>query len=212
MNRMLIWRTAFFVLSVAALLTSGCATISKGSSQEFTVRTDPPGATCELSRKNISIGVVDSTPGTIQLGKDMSPLEIVCRKSGYLDGSEKVAPHLQQAYFNNFYFGGIVGMVVDAGSGAAVEYQSEIHLRLLPESFVSATSRDEYFEKWRDELRAASEKIKADISEKCPNGQCGKLLDDLDAKTRAAMAEVEVSRQRAKIGASGASISASPSQ
>ena len=65
MNRIPILHATFFILSVATLLTSGCATLVKGSSQGVTVKTEPPGAICELSKKGKTIGIVNPTPGTI---------------------------------------------------------------------------------------------------------------------------------------------------
>ena len=137
MNRMLIWRATFFILAVTVLLSSGCATIVKGSSQGITVKTDPPGANCELSKNGKSVGIVNPTPGTVQLGKGASALDVICKKSGYLDANAKLPSSFQACTLGNAILGGVVGIVVDAGSGAMHEYQPEISMRLLPESFGS---------------------------------------------------------------------------
>ena len=81
MNSIPICRAALLILSLTALLTSGCATIVKGRSQGVTVKTDPPGANCELSRKDKSVGVVNPTPGTVQLGKGATALDVVASRS-----------------------------------------------------------------------------------------------------------------------------------
>ena len=212
MNSILICRAILLILIATALFTSGCATIVTGRSQGLTVKTDPPGANCDLTRKGKSVGVVSPTPGTAQLGNSASTLDVNCKKPGFLDASAKLSSSLQGWTLGNVIFGGIVGIVVDAGSGAMHQYQSEISMKLLPESFGSNASRDAYFNSWRNDLLSQSEKTKAEITDKCPKGQCEKLLIAVDTKTREAMAEVETSRQRAKILASDETVVHSPSQ
>ena len=212
MNSILICRATLLILIVTAILTSGCATIVKGSSQGVTVKTDPPGANCDLTRKGKSIGVVNPTPGTVQLGKGASALDVSCKKPGYLDASAKLSSSFQGWTLGNVILGGIVGIVVDAGSGAMHQYQPEISMKLLPASFDSNESRDAYFNSWRDDLLGQSEKTKAEISGKCAKTQCEKLLIAVDTKTRQAITEVEASRQRARILASDGSVVQSPSQ
>ena len=212
MNRILILHATFFILCVATLLTSGCATLVKGSSQGVTVKTEPLGAICELRKKGKTVGIVNPTPGTIQLGKGATVLDVSCKKSGYLDSNATLTSSMQGWTFGNVILGGIVGLVVDAASGAAYQYRSEISIRLLPESFLSVESRDSYFDGWQDDLLAKSEKTKAEIAGKCPKDQCGKLIVEVDAKARHAITEVEVSRQRARISASDGQVVQSPAQ
>ena len=199
MNSIFMCRAALFLLIVTALLTSGCATIVKGSSQGVTVKTDPPSASCEFSKQGKTVGVVNPTPGTVQLGKGASALDVICKKPGYLDASAKLSSSFQGWTLGNAILGGIVGIVIDAGSGAMHEYQPEISLKLLPESFGSNESRDAYFNAQRAEVLAQSESAKAKINGKCSKDQCEKLLMKADEKTEEALTEVESSRKRATI-------------
>ena len=191
--------TAFMIVIACALLMSGCATIVKGGSQGVTIKTDPPGASCELNKQGKAVGVVNPTPGTIQLGKGASAVDVICKKPGYLDASAKLASSFQGWTLGNAIFGGIVGIVVDAGSGAMHEYQPDLSLKLLPESFDSTESRDTYFNAWRAETQSQSESAKADIASKCSKEQCEKLLKKANEKTDEALTEVESSRKRAVI-------------
>ena len=199
MNSILGCRAVLVMLVVAVLFTSGCATIVKGSSQSVTVKTDPPGATCELSKQGRSLGVVNPTPGTVQLGKGAAALDVSCKRLGYLDATAKLSSSFQGWTLGNAILGGIVGIVVDAGSGAMHEYQPEISVKLLPESFESNESRDAYFNTWRAEVLAQSESAISMIGAKCSKAQCEKLLKTANEKTEAALTEVESSRKRAKI-------------
>jgi hypothetical protein len=212
MNNIRIRHAPLVIALLIVLLTSGCATIVKGSSQGVTVKTDPPGAICDLTKNGKSMGVVNPTPGTVQLGKGGKALDVTCRKSGYLDSSATLTSSFQGWTLGNLVLGGIVGLVVDAGSGAAYQYRSEIFLKLQPEGFASVESRDAYFDAWRDELLADSGKTKAEIAARCPKDQCAKLIEAVDAKTRNTVSGLEASRQRARIVAADGSIVQSPVQ
>ena len=61
-----------FVISsmLPLLILSGCATITKSSTQSVTINTRPSGAECHLNREGALIAVVNPTPGTISVEKD----------------------------------------------------------------------------------------------------------------------------------------------
>src|SRR3954465_10143640 len=77
------------LLVIAALLSSGCATIVKGSTQDLTINTDPTGANCDLSRSGIVIATVNPTPGLVQIKKDKNDIEVKWKKSGYAETSAR---------------------------------------------------------------------------------------------------------------------------
>jgi len=184
-------------------IASGCATIVKGNSQSLSVKTDPPGAACELARKGKTVAVVNPTPGSTQVSKGAAALDVTCKKQGYLDATASASSSVQGWTLGNLLIGGVVGLVVDAGSGALHEYQPEISLKLLPESFESEESRDTFFDTWRDEVMSQSESARAAIAGKCAKDQCDKLLQKADEKAQQAFTEVESSRKRAIIATAG---------
>ncbi len=59
------------------------------------VQTDPPGATCSILQEGAVVAAVTATPGTAHVPRDFCtsfcwgakypPIEVVCRKEGYLD-------------------------------------------------------------------------------------------------------------------------------
>jgi hypothetical protein len=100
----------FWVLG-ALFAAVGCATapsapnpILFGRTQPLAVRTDPPGATCTLAQRGDVLATVESTPGVADVRRDfkwfrdgialtaeaIAPLEIVCRKDGYLEFRRQV--------------------------------------------------------------------------------------------------------------------------
>ena len=52
-------------LAVLVTAASGCATLTKGTSQTVTVNTDPTGATCTLTRDAKPLAVINPTPGSM---------------------------------------------------------------------------------------------------------------------------------------------------
>ncbi|MBM3622555.1 MAG: hypothetical protein FJX20_17880 [Alphaproteobacteria bacterium] len=66
---------------IAALCLSACA--DEAAEQVVTVRSDPPGASCQVTRDNLSVGAVPATPGSIRVTKGTAPLIVACSLSGY---------------------------------------------------------------------------------------------------------------------------------
>src|SRR4051812_17130343 len=74
------------IAAVAALgaALSGCASIvGGGSSQNISVMTTPPGATCVFYREGEAIGTIQSTPGSMGVKRRKYDITIKCDKAGY---------------------------------------------------------------------------------------------------------------------------------
>ncbi|MEQ9244480.1 MAG: hypothetical protein RLO21_00680 [Nitratireductor sp.] len=116
-----------------ALMGSACSTIVEGTDQTVTVATDPSGAACELTRGGETVGVVNPTPGSILVDKSSDNISVICSKDGYQDASGTLTSEFEGMTFGNILFGGIIGVAVDASSGAMNEYPSSVTVRLIPE-------------------------------------------------------------------------------
>ena len=119
---------AVFVLPLAML--SACATLVNGSSQNVTVSTNPPGASCTLDRIGARIGAIPATPGSVRLDKSKNDLSVTCAKDGYQTATVSRAPSFGGATFGNLIAGGVIGVVVDAASGANYSYPDDIRMDL----------------------------------------------------------------------------------
>lgn len=100
-----------------ALSLPACATITRGSSQEFTVQSTPPGA-----RVSTSNGFqCDATPCTFRMPRK-DEFRATVSLDGYatqtLDIKSGVSGGGAAGLAGNVIFGGIIGGVVDANSGA----------------------------------------------------------------------------------------------
>lgn len=123
----------FACLFLVALLP-GCATITTGTSQSISVLTAPPGAVCELKRRDTIVGVVNPTPGSVTVGKSGSDIGVSCTRADHLPAAATVRSRFQPATLGNILLGGVVGLVVDASTGASGRYPDSVSLILVATS------------------------------------------------------------------------------
>jgi hypothetical protein len=115
-----------------AFAVSGCATITRGTTQIVAVNTlGVSGATCTLS--SASIGAQTAvTPATITLQKGRDNVAVHCTKECYQDGAGVIASNMEGMSAGNILLGGVVGLGVDAASGAMNSYVPEIQIVMTP--------------------------------------------------------------------------------
>ena len=116
---------------VVVLALSGCATVVSGISQGVAVKTDPPGATCTLESEGESVGVVMSTPGAARVSRSRKDIVVNCKKDGFQATTATDPSHIIGATVGNLLVGGLVGVVVDASTGANFEYTGDVRLALM---------------------------------------------------------------------------------
>jgi hypothetical protein len=181
-----------------ALLLPGCATITKGSQQTVTVATDPTGAACSLTRDGKPLAVVNPTPGSIPIEKASGTVAIACKKAGYKDAAGALASEFQAWTFGNIILGGIIGIVVDAASGAMHEYPAMVTITLEPEAFASAGERDAFYDRLVADLRREVAEVK-ERTEKMCRDRCGDQLTQIEQGEKTKLAEIEQRRAQAVV-------------
>lgn len=100
-----------------ALCLPACATITRGSSQEFTVESTPPGA-----RVSTSNGFqCDATPCTFRMPRK-DAFRATVSLDGYVTQEHEIRSGISgggaAGMAGNVIFGGVIGAVVDGNSGA----------------------------------------------------------------------------------------------
>ena len=186
------------------IFSSGCATITKSSDQAVTVNTRPAGAECTLTREGSMIAAINPTPGTISVQKDKDPITVQCNKDGYLESSGTLASEFEAMTFGNIIFGGLIGVGVDAASGAMNTYPPLVTITLIPTSFPSVADRDTFFDRLREDFIAEAEKSRALIADKCLEEDCDSQLAQADEARAAKLADIESMRSSASIVADAA--------
>jgi hypothetical protein len=125
----LLWAAA---LATVGIVTSGCATITKGTTQAVAVNTPGAvGAQCTLNSGAIGTKVV-TTPATITLDKSQESITVLCKKECFQDGSTVIASNTETMAAGNLLVGGVVGLGVDAVSGAMNKYNADNQIAMVP--------------------------------------------------------------------------------
>ena len=118
------------LFAVIATLT-GCATITKGTTQAITLDTPgAPGATCTLVSDGIGTKVVQ-TPATLTLDKSQSAISVTCKKQCFQDGVGIIASNTETMTAGNLLLGGVIGLGVDAASGAMNKYNANNQIAMV---------------------------------------------------------------------------------
>lgn len=129
------------VLGIPVLLAvAGCAAAGGGSTQQLTVETDPPGATCRLVRLGQSVGEVRSTPGVVVVERTKTDIEVICGKDGYDEARFINKSEFNSATVGSILLGGAIGLAADAASGAINKYDEKVVLTLVPRPAGSGTA------------------------------------------------------------------------
>lgn len=120
-------------VAAAALTLSACATITRGSSQKFTIESSPTAADAKLSTGQTCV-----TPCTLTL-KRKSKFKVTVSKEGYQSQEREVHGKLKgggaAGVAGNAIFGGLIGAGVDAASGAALSLDpNPLKVTLVPET------------------------------------------------------------------------------
>ena len=117
-------RVALIALSI--VLTSGCATIVKGTTQGVSISSDPPGADV-----NVDGAFVGQTPLSVEMERKRDHL-VTIERSGYESRTVPVVKSVGGAVWGNVLAGGLIGWGVDATSGAQYDLSpATISVRLI---------------------------------------------------------------------------------
>jgi hypothetical protein len=117
---------AMLLLVALGLVTSGCASITAGTTQSVMVQTAPATASeCTLVNDK-GTWHLPQTPGATSINKAYGDLVVTCVGKDGTRGSANVASTTTGAAFGNIIAGGIIGAAVDMSSGAAYVYPSNI--------------------------------------------------------------------------------------
>jgi hypothetical protein len=109
-------------LSAAALTVGlgGCATVTRGTSEQFTINTTPPGAQAHTSNGFNC----ESTPCSIRMPRK-DGFTITVTKAGYKQSITDVTPKLAATgaagFVGNALIGGVIGAAVDVGTGSTMD-------------------------------------------------------------------------------------------
>lgn len=119
------------VILALALAASGCASITRGTTDQVQINSDPPEAQAKTS-----LGHMCVTPCSLQFNRK-DEFTVVLSKPGYhsaeVEVKTQVAGSGAAGFAGNVLLGGVVGMVADASTGATLEHMpNPVTARLVP--------------------------------------------------------------------------------
>lgn len=174
---------------------SGCATLVKGTDESVTVMTEPSGATCALDRDGHSIAMIKATPETVEVDRDKDDIVITCDLEKFETTVGRLESEFGGATLGNILLGGVVGLAVDAASGANNEYPDSITLVMMPKRFKSMAQRDRIYDLLKGQAHDRMAVRITDLRTQCGDGElCDKKVERLEVERDAELAEIEKRR------------------
>jgi len=114
-----------------ALMAAGCATVTRGTTDQVQINSNPPEA-----QARTSMGFVCITPCTLQTGRK-DEFTVIFTKPGYhtteIPVRTQVAGAGAAGFAGNILLGGVIGMAADTATGAALEhFPNPVTITLVP--------------------------------------------------------------------------------
>ena len=107
-----------------ALPCVGCASVTRGTTENISISTTPSGATADISGLDIPTACV--TPCVVQ-AKRNAEITVTINKEGYepqtIPLTKEIPGSGAAGFAGNLLLGGVVGMGVDAVTGAALDHK-----------------------------------------------------------------------------------------
>jgi hypothetical protein len=127
-------RATACVIFTAALLSSGCATITSSDVQQLSLTTrDADGKAvdnvqCTLRNDRGTWKAV--SPGFVDIRRSAEDLIVECKKEGQPDGLLRAISRAAGGMFGNIIFGGGIGAIIDHSRGTGYNYPDELPVRM----------------------------------------------------------------------------------
>ena len=190
----------YLVALVLLALQTGCATVTKSANQSVTVDTRPPGAECTLEREGETLAVINPTPGAISVEKDKDVIQVTCKKAGFQNSSGELDSTFESMTLGNILLGGVIGIGIDAASGAMHKYPSTVTITLRPMRFSSLQERDAFFDRQRDDFLEEYSQLEKKIVAQCQDEDCEEKLNTAKEAKQTKLAKIEMERLSAAYG------------
>lgn len=115
-----------------AISLSACSTVVNGSNQLVTFNTgDVDGAKCTVTGgSDNSVNERFVSPAEVKIPRSKKKLNVACSKSGYEDATQAVNSKIEGTTADNILLGGVVGIGVDALTGAIYKYPDVVSIMM----------------------------------------------------------------------------------
>ena len=97
-------------------VVAGCATITRGVTQDVQIATDPIGAACELRLMGAVVDAVPTTPGYVRVRKGLDNYVVACRADGFLDATTPLEAGVENGQVGSVTMGALSGLQGTTGT------------------------------------------------------------------------------------------------
>lgn len=112
------------IAAAAALLLAGCASVTRGTTENISISTTPSGAQADVAGLDIPTSCI--TPCVVQASRN-ADITVTVSKQGFepqiIPLTKEVPGSGAAGFAGNILLGGVVGMGVDAATGAAQDHK-----------------------------------------------------------------------------------------
>ncbi|MEM7166961.1 MAG: hypothetical protein AAF581_15965 [Planctomycetota bacterium] len=145
------------LLCLAVPLLNGCATIVTGTRKSVNFVTEPAGATITVQEKQIV------SPASVELRRGRTVTATVSL-DGYEDVQFEMKKNFQGWFLGNILIGGLVGMIIDLGSGAYQTFDDIVHINMATGEVKFDPGKAEREARRREKRKREEERIYRDFS------------------------------------------------
>ncbi|MBM3622789.1 MAG: hypothetical protein FJX20_19075 [Alphaproteobacteria bacterium] len=186
----------------AVVWLSSCATVTSGTTQTIGIVSEPGGATCEMRRDGALLASVHLTPEVIRIPRSKNTIELTCKRDGYEPTTEMVESKFSGATIGNVLAGGLIGIAVDAASGANNFYPDQVTVLMQPSVFADEVAREAFFGRLRERVQKRAQDDLTMLRYQCaskPREFCDADTARLTAKRDKDLADIEARRLAARV-------------
>jgi len=186
----------------AVTLLASCATVTSGTTQTIGIVSEPGGATCEMRRDGALLASVHLTPEVVLIPRSKATIELTCRRDGHEPTTEMVESKFSGATIGNVLAGGLIGIAVDAASGANNFYPDQVTVLLQPSVFSDEPARDAFFGRLAERARKRAHDDLTNLRYQCsskPREFCDADTVRLTARRDKDLAEIDARRLAARV-------------
>lgn len=139
------------MLALAAIGALGACAGAESSHQQITLITDPPGASCRLSRDEQTLLEIRA-PAQFRLEKSARDAVVDCTHSGFEATHAVLTSRGRADALGMLLLAGLPAALMTLGSTGTSEYASHLYIIMMPTEFANAAARDERFGRLRSEI------------------------------------------------------------
>ncbi len=109
------------------------------------------------------------TPRVVEVGRGKETMEVRCTLAAYRPTTELVESKFGGATIGNVLAGGLIGIVIDAASGANMSYPDRVVVLMEPQTFGDEATRDAFFGKHKARIDALARIELQNVTSQCGN-------------------------------------------